>query len=407
MKTNVIRMMAILMVIGLIIGVIGCAAPAATTTTPATSTTTATPPKELKIGLLTPITGPAAQWGRAQSRAHEMGFEDVNAAGGLKVGDDTYMIKLVTYDHKLQATEAVAGVNKMIFQDGIKFLTTHTSTPTLAVLPITTQNKIFTTCNGYAKMVIPEFPLNYRSQYTGVEASEGVYGYIVNNLNLKTSCLIGNDDDTGKSSVTQAANIATSAGINMLDKQYVPRGTQDFYPVLAKMLTFNSDMIDVDAMAPADVAIFIKQARERGYKGLIVATAQNDIKLIMDVAGAAYAEGYIQEGLDFSSTIATPEQRDFYNRYTKKYNESWDPLCGSYYAHPMTFAAGITAAQSIDPEKVAAKLQDITFKVLGVEASWGGLQRYGIKHQIVFPIYVSGIKDGRFTSLGKYTPQVP
>lgn len=403
MKMHGLRILILLLVASLIITILGCA----TTETKPIEKEAAVPTKTLKFAVIAPMTGATAQWGRAMQRAHEMAEDAIQEQGGIKVGEDRYAIENVFYDHKGQATEAVAAANKAIFQDEIKFITLHSSAPTLAAQAITEPNKIMTMTCGFAKLIGADKPYSFRPQYTGKESAEGIYGYIVNNMNIKTACMIGNDDDTGKSSVQSAYENAIASGIDVLDRQYVPRGTTDFYPTIAKMLTFNPDMIDLDSLAPADVALFIKQTRERGFKGIFACNSQNDIALIQKVAGDAYAEGYMQEGLDYSSSVATFQQREFYNLYTKKYNEQWDSLAGSYYAYPMSFIAGISAAQSVDTTTVSTKLPSVDMKILGVDMTWGGTQRYGINHQIVQPIFVSQIKNGIFTTVGRYTPPVP
>ncbi|HKW91089.1 MAG TPA: ABC transporter substrate-binding protein, partial [Methylomirabilota bacterium] len=56
--------------------------------------------KTLSIGLLGPVSGGAASYGVELLRGAELRVEEINKAGGLKVGTDTYRIKLVSYDHK-------------------------------------------------------------------------------------------------------------------------------------------------------------------------------------------------------------------------------------------------------------------------------------------------------------------
>lgn len=405
MKMHTFRITLLIIVVSLAVIIAGCASPATTTTT---ATTTATTPKTLKIGISAPMTGATASWGQEFKRAHELAIEAINADGGIKVGTDRYLLELISYDHKGQATEGVANVNKLIFQDGVKYISLHSSSPTLACLPITTENKILTIASGFARLIGSELPYSFRGEYTGKESSEGIYGYITSNMkDIKTVAGIGNDDDTGKSSIKGALDNAVAFGLKIVDTQYVPRGTTDFYPVLAKLLANNPDMIDVDSMAPADIAICIKQAREKGYKGAFVSNSQNDPALIISVAGEASAEGYIQEGVDFTSDVATPEMKQMYEKYLAKYGAPFNPNSGKYYNWPIAYKTGIETAQSIDTTKVAEVLPDTTLDVLGVKMTWGGAQRYGIKHQVEIPIYISQIKGGKLVTLGRFIPKVP
>src|SRR3954466_5873902 len=76
----------------------------------------------LKIGVIGPMSGPAAQWGVELMRGAEMKAEEINAAGGIKVGNQTYDILIVPYDHKANAAEATTVVNRLIFQDKVNYI---------------------------------------------------------------------------------------------------------------------------------------------------------------------------------------------------------------------------------------------------------------------------------------------
>lgn len=404
MGTKGIHLLTVLLIIGLVLAVVGCATPAATPTTSSTSAVT----KILKIGMSAPMTGPTASWGQEYKKAHEIMFDKVNADGGLKIGDDVCKLELIVYDHKGQATEGVANTNRLIFQDGVKHISLHSSAPTLASVPITSQNKVISVASGYAKFIGPEYPYSFRGEYTGTEAGEGLYGYIATNMkDIKTVAGISNDDDRGKAGLKASLANANKFGITTLTEQYVPNGTQDFYPAIAKMLAGNPDLIDLDAMAPADKALFIKQVREKGYKGPMLGTDQTDLTLLVDVAGKENSEGFMQEGLDFSSDIATPEQKWFYDVYIKNYGPPFEANCGKYANMAVFWIDGFTAAKTTDPVKMTELMPDSTLDVLGVKMEFGGLQRYGVKHQVNNPVYVSQVQDGKLITLGKFFPEVP
>ena len=61
----------------------------------ATTWTAAAANETLKIGVIGPMSGPAAQWGVEIARGAEMKAEEINAAGGLKIGNATYDIRTI------------------------------------------------------------------------------------------------------------------------------------------------------------------------------------------------------------------------------------------------------------------------------------------------------------------------
>lgn len=74
------------------------------------------------IGFTGPLSGPAAQYGRDCVNGLEMGIQDVNAAGGIKVGGKTYELALKTYDDHIDPTAAVNNARRLRSRDGARFV---------------------------------------------------------------------------------------------------------------------------------------------------------------------------------------------------------------------------------------------------------------------------------------------
>jgi len=70
--------------------------------------------KTLTIGVSDALTGGAAVYGLPQANAVEMAAEEINASGGIKVGDDTYTLDVIAYDDKANPTEASNSVRKLL-----------------------------------------------------------------------------------------------------------------------------------------------------------------------------------------------------------------------------------------------------------------------------------------------------
>ena len=78
--------------------------------------------KELTIGVNDALTGPGAVYGQPQANAISMAAKEINDAGGIKVGADTYKLKVISNDDKAAPTDATNSVRKLIDRDGVKFL---------------------------------------------------------------------------------------------------------------------------------------------------------------------------------------------------------------------------------------------------------------------------------------------
>jgi branched-chain amino acid transport system substrate-binding protein len=75
--------------------------------------------KTIRIGINAPITGDIPKVGEGTKFAAQMWLEDIKAAGGLKVGGQTYQVELVIEDNESKAESAVKANTKMITVDEV------------------------------------------------------------------------------------------------------------------------------------------------------------------------------------------------------------------------------------------------------------------------------------------------
>ena len=73
----------------------------------------------IKVGINAPMTGDIPKVGEGTKYAAQMWLEDIKAAGGLKVGDQTYEVELVIEDNESKAESAVKVNTKMITEDEV------------------------------------------------------------------------------------------------------------------------------------------------------------------------------------------------------------------------------------------------------------------------------------------------
>ena len=76
----------------------------------------------LKIGGLFGLTGFFSGFDQVQAQEAEVTADIINEGGGIKVKGKQYNIQLITYDFKSTMDGVAAGANKLIFQDGVKFM---------------------------------------------------------------------------------------------------------------------------------------------------------------------------------------------------------------------------------------------------------------------------------------------
>ena len=73
----------------------------------------------IKIGINAPITGDIPKVGEGTKYAAQMWLEDINAEGGILIGDKKYRVELVIEDNESKAESAVKANTKMITEDEV------------------------------------------------------------------------------------------------------------------------------------------------------------------------------------------------------------------------------------------------------------------------------------------------
>ncbi len=360
--------------------------------------------KTLLFGVSTPLTGAAAPPGRGTLRAMELGVEDINAAGGIKVGDDTYMIKLVIYDSKYDTREGVSIVNKLIFGDKVRHMVTFGGTVTIAVDPIVTENRVlnFAAAYGGRKATKPGSPYTFRVIPEPEQGYITLMPWIAKTFGLKTFAITSTDDETGLLQADDSEREARRLGLAITDKAFAPRGTPDFTPLMTKILAKKPDAIDFGAWAGSDGPVICRQTKELGYKGVMIFSYTQSVPTFLKMApdcaeGALFMHIFATPPTSLAERVAT--------RYVAKYHEAFDPLVWRQYDVLFVLKRAIELAGTADPARLKDVLRTVEIEGILGKTHIGGKSYYGIDAQFLYPIPLStySAKDQKWTELYRGT----
>ena len=124
--------------------------------------------KVLKIGFVGVTSGPAAAWGISNVRSMQVRAAWINEIGGVKIGDTTYDLEIVTFDDQKDPKRAIAGMEKMA-QAGIHYVVgPNVDDGAAAVRPVAEQNGII------------YFPYAFPKALYTAPASNAVLGMVAN-----------------------------------------------------------------------------------------------------------------------------------------------------------------------------------------------------------------------------------
>src|SRR5262245_28459585 len=78
--------------------------------------------KVLKIGQIGVMSGPAAAWGLINKYSAQAHAKMINDDGGFDIGGTKYKIEIVSVDDKMDPRVAIAGTERLIYEDRIKYI---------------------------------------------------------------------------------------------------------------------------------------------------------------------------------------------------------------------------------------------------------------------------------------------
>ncbi len=351
----------------------------------------------LKIGVVAPLTGPGATWGIAMSEGAKIAAADVNAAGGLDVAGTKYQVEVIAYDDQYKAAEAVAAYNRLTTQDGVKYIMTLSSASTLALKDSIENDGVIAVTGAYSQKIIDDkSKYVFRAFSTSHNFLPPFAKWMAENRKERHLVILNPNDETGWDQSQLSEKSFKDAGFEVVANELYERSQKEFQPLITKIMALDSDVIDFASSPPATVGLFVRQARELGYKGLFIKTSASGPREIIEAAGGKEpVEGMI------NLLFLDPAKKGDYERVAALYREhiGQEPneILAPYYDGARSMLRAIAAGGDVnDTAKVSAAFKTIfpADSVLGDQLNYG-------PQQILTTHYISEVRNGEPVVIGK------
>ena len=359
----------------------------------------------LKIGFVGVTSGPAAAWGTSNVRSMQTLAEWYNELGGVKIGDKTYTIEIVTFDDQKDPKRAVEGMEKMA-QEGIHYVVgPNVDDGAAAVRPVAEKNGIIYFPYAFPKELYTAPASNaVLGMIANYQSGPAIYKYLMENKGVKKVAFVAANESDPLSQRDSGVAAAKALGLEVVaDKDTYQNDTRDFTPVLTPIVGLKPDLLVLSGVAPANAPLLIRAARELGYEGLISTETAQDAKVIEEGAGEL-ANGFISVGGASTPEIASDRMKEFVERYTKMFGEYNDESNTKVYALEYilaTIAANPAAIDNVDEFKKTIDTFEAPnpFMVGDAKLKYVGTTSFGQKRQVAVPMVVNEYKDGKFETL--------
>ena len=353
--------------------------------------------KTLTIGVLMPFSGDGALWGRTELASTEVAADHINAAGGVKVGNDTYNLAVKAYDNQWDPAVSATVARKAV-ADGVRYILSWSGPEVLAENAATRGTTVLTFVTASDEMCQgPKHPNNYNSWFYFPDNMQVLYTYAHKaHPDYDKVAMIVTDDAVSIQEAEDLKQYIEPIGFEVMDPVKISGDETDFYPVLTPLIKTGVDIIDLASPAPEDASLIIKQARELGYKGIFAHADAPNIDDYAAVAGWDALEGFIGAPVYTElSDVGKAWQKD----YMAKTDNDTSTGPTADYDSVLLLAAAMEKAGSVDPDAVNKALPTVTVEGTTGETRFGGADVLGIAHLLERPINVVEVQNGKLVSV--------
>src|SRR5256885_5541703 len=316
------------------------------------------------LGAAVSLTGKYSVNGKNTKDGYDLAVKRLNEMGGVKVGAKSYKLKVVYYDDESTPARGAQLAERLINQDGVKFvLGAYSSGLTKAIAPVTEKYKVpHVEGNGAARELFTE---GYKYLFAVLSTSDYYLRDAVNVAaevakergrdpkTLKIAMAFENDPFSldVRQGILEAAQ---KHGMKVLVDDKLPPEINDMAATLTKVKAVKPDLLLVSGHEKG-ATLGGRQTAEMKGDGPIVATTHCDSAKIAENMGKQ-AEGVLCAS-QWDHTLAYKDKwfgsaDDYAKTFEKEFKYPSPYQAAESTASVLVFADAFARAQSFDPEKV-------------------------------------------------------
>jgi branched-chain amino acid transport system substrate-binding protein len=315
----------------------------------------------VKIGAIFAVTGPAAYLGAPEERTARMLQDEINAQGGI-LGRP---VKIIVKDSAGSSEKAISFAKQLIEEEGVVAIVgPTTSGESMAIKDLCQKAGMpLVSCAAAESIVDPVAKYVFKSPQKDNYVVEWIYK-TMNQLGISRIGVIASNTGFGNGGKKQLEKYAAQYGIEVAISEAYDASATDLSALLTKVNSANVQAVVNWSIEPAQ-AIVAKNMRQLKMKArLFQSHGFGNIKYV-EAAGEA-AEGIIFPCGRLLVADQLPDshpQKKLLSKYAAGYKAAYKEDASTFGGHAYdaitVLRAGIEAAKSLDPDKIAAGIESL------------------------------------------------
>ncbi len=355
------------------------------------------------LGAAVSVTGKYSTNGKHTMDGYNLAIETINAAGGVEVGGKSYKLDIVYYDDESTPARGAQLAERLINQDGVKFLLgPYSSGLTKAIAPVTEKYGIpMVEGNGASRAL---FTQGYKYLFAVLSTSEQ---YLASAITLAaekaqaegrkpqdlTVAIAVENDPFSQDVRAGVIDDASKYGMQVVIDDKLPKELNDMSATLTKVKAVKPDLLIVSGHAKG-AATAVKQIADMKVDVPILALTHCDSADIIGKFGAD-AE-YTLCATQWAPTMSYKDDLfgsagDYAKTFEAKYGYVPPYQAAESTAAVMTFVDAFKRAESLAPDAVRDALS-----ATEMETFYGNIKFDETGKNIAKPMALLQVQDGQY-----------
>ncbi len=347
---------------------------------------------EVVVGVIAPLTGDIPKVGQSTVEAANMAVDEINAACGLTVDDESYEVMIAVEDNESKAESSVSVATRLIVEEEVIAIIGPQASKQAVPTGQVANDRETPMISPWSTNPDTTFdrPWVFRAAFLDPFQGPVLANFVAAEFGATSAAVLYDvASDYPKGLAENFRDAAEATGIEIVGFESFTLGDTDFSSQLTSIIAQEPDVLFTPQYYN-EVPLIVQQARELGFEGPIVGSDSWGTPDLIDLCGEAC------EGLFFSThyapDIATEVGQTFISAYEEEYGAKPDDVAAlTYDAFQLLFTA-ITNANSLDKE-------DVREALAGVELFEGvtGVMSFDEQGDPIKCAVIIEIKDGAFT----------
>src|ERR1700712_17897 len=311
---------------------------------------TGTAQAQIKIGVAGSITGPNAAFGAQIKNGASQAVEDINKAGGVKVGDKKQKFEMSTGDDASDPKQGVSVANKFA-SEGVKMVVgDYNSGVSIPASDVYLDAGIIQVTPASTNVKFTERGMWNTFRTCGRDDQQGAVAgtYLASHFKGKKVAVVHDKTPYGKGLADETQKAMEAKGLKSVLYEGINPGEKDYSALVSKLKQAGIDAIYYGGLH-TEAGLIIRQVRDQGLNAPMMSGDGITDKEFAQIAGPGAEGTYMTFGPDARKN---PNAKDAVAKFKAK---GIDPEAYTLYSYASVqiLAQAATEAKSTDPKKIA------------------------------------------------------